>query len=338
MTTLSRIERLRQKLKEEQETKKNGGNRQFQNNRNIYPFWNMKEGEKCVIRILPDLNEDNEKVFFVDRLEHTISINGESKKIPCRKMHGESCPICEQSQAYYKMDDEENGKAYYRKKQSMLRILVLEDPLPPNESGETFVGKTCNAQFANELMTLIKTEIGDPELGDFTSLTEGTDFVITKTLNPKKFAVYNIGTGFARRPSEVPKEYRDNVELIDLSTLLPKDFGLEKVTNMLNAHNTGEDYADDDAKETKKPVQKQSVDSSEDNKVVKKETKAPVVKESVEVEENDAEDDSSDDDVVVETKKVETASEDSAGEAKDTPKGLLAELRRKREERTVNRR
>lgn len=334
MTTLSRIDRLRAQLKEEQENKKSGGNRQFQNNRNIYPFWNMKENERCVIRILPDLNEDNEKVFFVDRLEHNLAINGETKKIPCRKMHGESCPICEQSQAYYKMDDEDNGKMYYRKKQSMLRILVLEDPLPPNESGETYVGKTCNAQFANELMTLIKQEIGDPDLGDFLSLTEGTDFVITKTLNPKKFAVYNIGTGFARRPSAVPEEYRDNVELIDLSTLLPKDFGLEKVTNMLNAHNTNGEYVDADAPDTKKkPVEKKSVDMSGDKpEVARKEPAAKVVTETAQVSEEDVEEVDEDDTV------VETATVVKEDKADSTPKGLLAELRRKRDERTTARR
>jgi len=338
MSTLSRIERLRQQLKNDQEAKKNNGNRQFSNNRNIYPFWNMKEGERCVIRILPDLNEENEKVFFVDRLEHNLSINGETKKIPCRKMHGQSCPICEQSQAYYKMDDEENGKMYYRKKQSMLRILVLEDPLPPNEAGETYVGKTCNAQFANELMTLIKQEIGDPELGDFLSLTEGTDFIITKTLNPKKFAVYNVGTGFARRPSAVPQEYRDNVELIDLSTLLPKDFGLEKVTNMLNAHNTGSDYVDEDTKEKKAPVEKKSIDTSEDRIVEKKETKRVV--ETAQVEDSNDDDGDDEDSTVVETKTVVTAKEDKAesSEGGTTKSGLLAELRRKREERAVARR
>lgn len=336
MSTLSRIERLRAQLKSDQENKGNG-NRQFQNNRNIYPFWNMKEGERCVIRILPDLNEENEKVFFVDRLEHNLSINGKSRKIPCRKMHGQSCPICEQSQAYYKMDDEENGKMYYRKKQSMLRILVLEDPLPPQEDGTTFVGKTCNAQFANELMTLIKQEIGDPELGDFLSLTEGTDFVITKTLNPKKFAVYNVGTGFARRPSAVPQEYRDNVELIDLSTLLPKDFGLEKVTNMLNAHNTGEDYEDEDSNTTKKPVEKKSVDTSTERLVERKEPAKRQPEPEPEVD-NDDGDEGDDDATVVETKTVEVKEEKADASAGSTPKGLLAELRRKREDRTAARR
>jgi hypothetical protein len=335
MSTLSRIERLRAQLKSDQENKGNG-NRQFQNNRNIYPFWNMKEGERCVIRILPDLNEENEKVFFVDRLEHNLSINGKTRKIPCRKMHGQSCPICEQSQAYYKMEDEENGKMYYRKKQSMLRILVLEDPLPPQEDGTTFVGKTCNAQFANELMTLIKQEIGDPELGDFLSLTEGTDFVITKTLNPKKFAVYNVGTGFARRPSAVPQEYRDNVELIDLKTLLPNDFGLEKVTNMLNAHNTGEDYEEEDSGNAKKPVEKKAVDTSAERLVERKEPAKRAPEPEVETDDYDDGNDGDDDATVVETKEA-VKEEKSEVAAESTPKGLLAELRRKRDANAARR-
>ncbi len=335
---LSRIEALRLQLKEEKERAKNGGKSQFQNSRNLYPFWNMKEGESCTIRILPDKNEDNPHYFFVDRLEHTISINGENQRIPCRKMYGDSCPICEQSQAYYKMDNEDEGKKYYRKKQSMLRILVLEDPLPPNESGETFVGKTCNAQFANELMTLIKHEITDPSLGDFADLDEGTDFVITKTMKGK-YAVYNVGSGFARRPSAVPQEYRAGIELIDLETLLPKDFGLEKVTNMLNAHNTGGDYVDPD----KKPKnEKQSLDTSAEKPVVEKKTvvKETPVKEAVSepvYDDADGDDDNGDDDTTTVVTKT-TATESSQDTASDEePVNLLAELRRKREQRAARR-
>lgn len=320
---LSRIELLRQKLKEEQkQAQENNGKRNFSSTRNIFPFWLMKDGEQVKIRIFLDKNEDNDKIFHEDRLEHSLPINGKTEKIPCRKMYGETCPICDLSQAYYKNDDEENGKVYYRKKTSYIRILVLESPQFEN-SDEVWVGKTCNTQITKDLLTIIKTQISDPDLGAFDDLDEGTDFIISKTKDGK-WSTYKVGTGFARRPSAVPQEYREGIELIDLSTLLPEDFGLEKVTNMLNAHLTGGDYTDS----SDKP------DSS------KKEEKAatPVKKTPAQEPESDDGDDGDDDNddaadepVVVESAKAtETpATDDSSVE----PTDLLASLRKRREAR-----
>lgn len=218
----------------------------------------MKDDEQATFRIFLDQNEDNDKIFYIDKLEHTIAINGEDKKIPCRRMYGETCPICEQSQAYYKADDEENGKMYYRKKISYVRAMVLEDPLPVEAGQESYLGKMVNLQVNREILSIMKAQMADPDLGDFSDLDDGTNFIIRKTKDGK-WSTYIVGTGFARRPSAIPDEYRDNVESIDLSTLLPKDFGLEKVTNMLAAHNTGSDYEDDDHDSGKKTETKTEV-------------------------------------------------------------------------------
>ena len=33
-----------------------------------YPFWNMKAGQRAVVRFLPDANEDNERGFLVEKV------------------------------------------------------------------------------------------------------------------------------------------------------------------------------------------------------------------------------------------------------------------------------
>lgn len=297
MSNLSRVEKLRAKIAEEKKRKAEGGNGGGNfGNSNIYPFWLMPTGDEARVRILADANEDNPNLFFVDRLEHKISIGEKDKRIPCRKMYGQECPICNLSSKYYKDEGKgsKNGKYYYRSKQSLVRLLVLKDPLDADQTtGETREGKTLNSQFGYQLMEKIKEQIGSDDLGDFTSLDEGFDFVIKKTPQGE-YGTYSVGSGFARRPSAVPDDLRDSVELVDLSTLLPADLGYEKVQAMLEAHLNGEDYVDDDAppartsrvaeesKPTAKPAAKPSVREEEEEEEVpaRRQTTKPVVQEA----------------------------------------------------------
>ncbi|QDJ96425.1 single-stranded DNA binding protein [Xanthomonas phage Xoo-sp13] len=273
-TKLSRIEQLKAKLNKEKEKKESGGGN-FGNSE-IYPFWQMKVGESARVRILPDKNEDNDYIFFIDKLEHKIGINGEDKRIPCRAMYGEECPICNLSRKYYKEEGKtsKDGKYFYRNKTSLVRVLVVEDPLEPNDKGETYEGKVLNTQFGYQLMEKIKEQISNDDLGDFTDLDEGYDFIIKKTPQGE-YGTYAVGSGFARRPSAVDAELRDSVELIDLKTLLPADFGFEKVENMLSAHLTGEDYEDDSTPAQSKKSEKAEPKKSEAKPTPVKEDKAP---------------------------------------------------------------
>lgn len=256
MAKLSRIELLKQKLQEEKQKKESGGSGGYSSD--IYPFWQMAVGDQARVRILPDKNEDNPFMFYVDRLEHKISINGEDKRIPCRSMHGEDCSICELSRKYYKEEGKgsKNGKYYYRNKTSLVRVLVVEDPLPPNkDTGETYEGKVLNTQFGYQLMEKIKEQISSDDLGDFTDFNEGYDFIIKKTPQGD-YGTYAVGSGFARRPSAIDEDTQSSIELIDLSSLLPKDIGYEKVYNMLSAHLSGEEYEEEEEEETAAPVRK----------------------------------------------------------------------------------
>lgn len=304
-----KLEALRALFKKEKDRKENKG---FSKRGDVFPFWEMAENEKAVVRILPDKNQDNPYMFYVDKLEHTLSVSGKNEKVPCLQMYGEKCPICDLSRDYYKTEGKEsvNGKYYYRKKTSMLRVLVVKDPLPPDEeTGETAEGKVLNTQFAFQLMEKIKEEIGSDELGDALpwDMDEGYDFIIKKTPQGKH-GTYAIGSGFARRSSAIPEDLRENIELVDLETLLPKNPGFEFVKNKLNAHLNGtsddsddnEDDDDDDALAKLAAARKQE-------KLNKEEPKASVSRASVSDDDDGDDDDDDEDDIMAEIRRKRQA-------------------------------
>lgn len=289
---LSRIEQLKARLKQEKEKKESGGSGGYSSD--IYPFWQMEFDESARVRILPDKNEDNPYMFYVDRLEHKLSINGEDKKIPCRQMYGEDCPICDLSRKYYKDEGKgsKNGKYYYRNKTSIVRVLVQNDPLKPNEAGETYEGKVLNTQFGFQLMEKIKEQISSDDLGDFTDFDEGYDFIIKKTKQAGgEYGTYSVGSQFARKSTPIDDDTRENIELVDLSTLLPNDLGYDKVYSLLQAHLGGGEYEEEEEETTTKKASKTSaakrVVEEEEEEVVPR--KKPVTKPVVEEEEEEEE-------------------------------------------------
>lgn len=282
----------------------------------MYPFWSMNDDERAVVRILPDANDDNDNLFFVDKLNHVISLNGENKTIACPSMHGEECPICELSQKFYKEGNKEKGKYYYRKKSSMVRVLVISDPLPPDEeTHENREGKVMNTQFGWQLMEKIKHSI----VNDFDDddaypwdLEEGINFVIAKTKSGD-YSKYDLGSGFERKASSVEElieEFEelddiDDIELVDLSTLLPKCKDYGEIENMLHAHLNGEDYEegdsndrdeDDDEDEDEKPAKKsKKKKDKKDKKSKKKKDKKSKKKKRQEEDDEDYDDDEDED-------------------------------------------
>ena len=311
---------LRAKFKAKAEGKT--GN--FTGNSDVYPHWNIAENATAIIRILPDKNEDNENYFFIDKLEHKLSINGKDRKIPCVKMYGEKCPICELSSKYYKAEgkDSVQGKYYYFKRTSLLKALIIKDPIDYSGGGESAEGQVKTVQFTYQLMKLINAALANEE--EELALEElpwdmeaGYNFLITKT---KQGQYDNYSTSsFSNRVSAIADKYLDAVEegRIDLSTLLPENPGLEKVQALLEAHLGGGDEeeevdetpviqkrkqpvaesSDDDMPTRRKPVAEE-VEDEEETPIIKKrkpvveeeeEEEAPVRKRKVVVEEEEEE-------------------------------------------------
>lgn len=222
---------------------------------NYYPFWLMKAGERAVIRFLPDKNPANPMGFLVEKLMHTLDINGETKSVPCLKMHGEDCPICKVSSEFYKREgkDSVNGKKYYKKKQYIGQVLVIEDPLPADDNtGEKHTGKVRLITLGYQLYNVLKEAFKDEDaLPDDPSLFDkGTDFIIKKT-QQGDYATYAVGSRFATKQRALSEEEK-NIALegmVELNTLLPKGFGFEKTEAMLEAALTGKALSEDTEEE-----------------------------------------------------------------------------------------
>lgn len=250
--------------------KENSGNNNRPNN--YYPFWNMNEGEQAIIRFLPDSNKNNPYGFLVEKHMHTIPVNGERKSIPCLRMYEEDCPICKVSQQYYKEGDKENGKLYWRKKQHLAQALIIEDPLPTDDStGENHEGQVRFLAIGYQLFAVIKESLESGELDEVPFAYEGgTNFIIKKT-KQGDYAKYDVSSKFARKSTDLTKDEIAKIqdEIIDLSTLLPQKPEVEKAEAMLEASLTGKPMEEGSSPSTPSPKpqkeEKAKNDDDDDN-------------------------------------------------------------------------
>lgn len=302
-----------QKFLKEREEKKGGSKINYDSD--IYPFWNMKVGETATVRILPDIDDEN-PFPFVEKLEHRLMIDGKVKRIPCPKMHGDACPICELSQEYYEANDEENGKVYYRDRMHLCKAVVITDPLPPNDDGENFEGKVVTLQLGFQIMEKIIEQLGtffDAEEDALPwDLLDGYNFKIKKTSQGKGHPKYDIGSTFERNSSPLPKSILKELELVDLQTLLPEVADYDKINELLQAHLSG-DSVDDDSLENKKKASRQ-------NESRKSASRSAL--ERLAGADNDDDDDDGDDD----DQREEAESEDD--EDDDDLRELVAQIKR----------
>jgi hypothetical protein len=230
---------------------------------NYYPFWNMKTGQKAVIRFLPDADSSNARGFLVEKTSHNLVINGQKKTVPCLSMYGEDCPVCKISQAYYKEKDEVNGKKYWKKKQYIAQAIIVDDPLPADETtGETHQGKVRYIALGYQIYNIIKEAFAsedDPLEAIPYEFEGGYDFVIKKT-EQGEYASYTVGTKFLSKQRSLTEEELVTAEegMIELATLLPKNPGVEKVQAMLDADMNGGSYNESESAPAAKPAAKSS--------------------------------------------------------------------------------
>lgn len=235
----------------------NKGNSVGQNN--YYPFYDMDFDATAEVRFLADANTDNPLRFLVEKKMHTLMVNGEKKSIACPKTWNinNACPICKVASAYYKADDKENGKIFYRKLQYIGHVLVVKDPLPANkETNETHEGKTRYIAIGNQLYDVIKDtfESGELDVAPY-KYEGGTNFIIKKT-KKGDYAAYDRSK-FARTSTDLDDETIGHVEksLIDLSTLLPKMPEMDKLEALLEAVLKGEPVREGDDSAPEAPAQ-----------------------------------------------------------------------------------
>jgi hypothetical protein len=226
-------------------------------NTDIYPFWNMNEGDEAVIRILPNKTEENHPIPLIEKKEHRLAIEGKDRKVVCPQNYGHECPICDLCQEYYKAEgkESENGKYYWRNLMNICRAVVISDPLPPDDdTGENFENKVVTLQLGFQLYEKIMAQLDDFFDDDDPlpwDLEKGFNFKIKKT-KQGKYMKYDLASTFEKKPSEIPTEALENIELKELEEFLPKEITYEEADELLNKHLEGGVGGDDDSLEKKK--------------------------------------------------------------------------------------
>lgn len=222
--------------------------------KDIYPFWNMAYDQEAHVRILYDANEENPYQFFIEKKVHKLPIAGKQQTIACTRMFGEDCPICDRSYKFYKAEGKESvrGKLYYVDKSYIMKAVVIKDPLPEDAENGSFVGKVVTLPVNRQLADRINADLGTLEEKDKPfELKGGINFVIRKTKKhtPKGEQADYTSSSFARRPSDIPDEVATTVTLVDLTSILPKNPGIEKIAAFLDAHDRGTEISSDSDEE-----------------------------------------------------------------------------------------
>ena len=213
---------------------------------NYFPFWDMKVGESVTVRFLPDKNTENPLGFIIEKKQHVLNINGNKRKVACLDMYGEKCPICQTSRDYYKIDDKDNGKKYYRSVQYVAQAIVVESPIPVKEGEDDPVGKVRLLALGPQIYKIIKDSFESGELDELPYDFEGgTDFIIKKD-KQGDYSSYSLSK-FSRRDRALDEDTIANLKLTDLVTILPRNPGAEKVSAMLEADMTGGSYVEENS-------------------------------------------------------------------------------------------
>jgi len=231
--------------------KKTGGSSDYDYG-DVYPFWNMNDGEEAIVRFLPDKNEDNDEGFMLEKFVHKFTINGQYKTVLCPKHHGGGkCPACDISAEYYDADDKASGKKFYRDMNHIARAVIVADPLDKDAEGKDNVGKIMTINLSFQVYNAIINSFNDLEDYPF-DYENGCNFIITKQMvkdGEKSYANYSFSK-FARKETPISKYIKEeDIKLLDLTTLLPKVATVEEMETYLEAAIQG---ADNDSTAPKK--------------------------------------------------------------------------------------
>lgn len=209
-----------------------------QNWKLFYPFWKMPDDSTAVVRFLPDLDDENSLGFLVENLQHELVVNGQKKKVPCLKMHGDDCPICNLSRKFYDEKNEEMGKRYYRKKSYIGQVIVVESPIEHDQAQLVKLIEFGPAVF-KQIQAAFQS--GDLEAPPY-EFKGGYNFRIKKTKSGQ-YASYNTSS-FAPKQVDLDDEVIEAITLFNLSDYRSKKMDVATVEALLVADQTGQSYDD----------------------------------------------------------------------------------------------
>lgn len=236
----------------------------------FYPFYKIDFDQTAKVRFLPDLNDENPMGFLVENLTHTLTVNGQQKKVPCLSMYGERCPVCEKAKQFYDEKDEENGRKYYKKRSYVGQVLVVESPIEHDESQLVKLIEIGPKIFKKIQAAFASGDLENPPY-DFKG---GYDFRLTKSKSGQ-WADYTTSS-FSPRATDLSDDLIGALELYDLMQYRTKEMSYEAVEAMLLADLTGGSY-EDGHKSNNQPEPKNAVSQqSTTNKVEQSTAKEPV--------------------------------------------------------------
>ena len=155
------------RLKHEQLNNPQSGN----NTDFLKKFYQIPEGTNAV-RILPW--KDDEKEFYAETKIHRVTgPDGNVKNHHCRKIHGESCPMCDLYYALWKTgrkEDEDLARQIKPRARYYMNIL-------DRESGEVKILSIGVILFKKIIGAML-----DEDFGDITDAEAGHDFKIVKEM------------------------------------------------------------------------------------------------------------------------------------------------------------
>ena len=156
------------RLKHEQLNNPQSGN----NTDFLKKFYQIPEGTNA-IRILPW--KDDEKEFYAETKIHRVTgPDGNVKNHHCRKIHGESCPMCDLYYALWKTgrkEDEDLARQIKPRARYYMNIL-------DRESGEVKILSIGVILFKKIIGAML-----DEDFGDITDIEAGHDFKIVKEMD-----------------------------------------------------------------------------------------------------------------------------------------------------------
>lgn len=218
----------------------------------IFPHWNIKEGETATLRFLPDADQTN--TFFwkerqMIRIEFPGVKGGDEHKpvtvqVPCVEMWGDTCPIHNEIRPWFKDPSlEDTARKYWKKRSYIFQGFVPDNPLD-EESPENPIRRFV---ISPQIFKIISAALMDPDFPALpTDYEEGTDFKIVKGTKGQ-YADYGT-SNWARRERSLNQEERDAIAthgLYNLNDFLPKKPGpqeLNAIFEMFEASVEGELY------------------------------------------------------------------------------------------------
>jgi hypothetical protein len=248
---MASLAEIRAKLKEQEAN--TGGQRQGGGDNAIYPFWNIKEGESCTLRFLPDGDADN-TFFWKERLMIKLPFSGVKGdtssrpvqvQVPCMEMYGDSCGILQEVRGWFKDPSlEDMGRKYWKKRSYVFQGFVNDNPLTDDNTPENPIRRFI---IGPQIFQIIKQALMDPDMEELpTDYTAGVDFRLNKT-SKGGYADYGTST-WARRERPLGDAEMAAVNthgLFNFSDFLPKkpdETAIKVMQEMFEASVDGEAY------------------------------------------------------------------------------------------------